>query len=77
MYYPAHIDGCSVVILRRHGLGYVSEQDGILAYDGETLSLVLADAKRVFLDEEINSLKPVVEGNSIPECKGFDFFLIT
>ena len=77
MYQPAHIDGRSVVILRRHGSGYIAEESGFLEFNGEALFLITEGAKRLFSDEEIDSLKVVVEGNRIQECNGFDFFLIT
>jgi hypothetical protein len=31
----------------------------------------------VFSDEELQSLMPVAAANRIPECRGFDFFLMS
>lgn len=76
MYQPAHIDGRTVVVLRSAGRGYSIVESGRLEFDGEELSLLSEDSKRSFSDREIDSLKLVVAGNRIPECQGFDLFLI-
>jgi hypothetical protein len=76
MHHPAHIDGRSVVILRR-GRGFHVLESGMLSYDGQTLTLGEDESRRVFTDDELQSLMPVAEGSRIPECRGFDFFLLS
>ena len=77
MHHPAHIDGCSVVILRQGRRGFHALESGMLSYDGQTLTLGADESRRVFTDDELQSLMPVVEGSRIPECRGFDFFLLS
>jgi hypothetical protein len=76
MYHPAHIEGRTVVVLRREARGYSIVESGRLEFNGEDLSLVNGDFKRLFPDEEISLLKRVVAGNRIPQCEGFDLFLV-
>ena len=76
MYNAAHIDGRTVVVLRREGRGYSIVESGRLEFNGEDLSLVNGDFKRLFTDDEMSLLKLVVAGNRIPQCEGFDLFLI-
>jgi hypothetical protein len=77
MHHPAHIDGCSVVILRQGRRGYRALESGMLSYDRQALTLGEDGSRRVFTDDELQSLMPVVEGSRIPECHGFDFFLLS
>ncbi len=77
MHHPAHIDGRSAVILRHGRRGFHVLESGILSYDGQTLTLGEDESRRVFTDDELQSLMPVVEGSRIPECRGFDFFLLS
>jgi hypothetical protein len=51
-------------------------ESGILSHDGQTLSLGEGESRRVLSDDELQSLMPVAPGNRIPECRGFDFYLI-
>jgi hypothetical protein len=76
MYHPAHIDGCTVVLLRQDRWGLRVIGGGRLSYDGESLTLVDGEAPRRFSDAERDALMPVGPGNRIPECRGFDFFLL-
>lgn len=76
MYQPAHIDGRTVVVLHREGRGYAIVESGRLQFDGEDLSLADGESTRLFTDAEIDLLKIVVAENRIPECEGFDLFLI-
>jgi hypothetical protein len=76
MHHPAHIDGRSVVVLRQGRWGFSVSESGILSYDGQTLSLGEGESQRVLSDDELQSLMPVAPGNRIPECRGFDFYLI-
>jgi hypothetical protein len=77
MHHPAHIDGRSVVILRQGRRGFRVLESGILSYDGQTLSLGEGESRRVFSDDEWHSLMPVAAGSRIPECRDFDFFLLS
>jgi hypothetical protein len=76
MYQPSHLDGCSVVVLRKGGLGHILVKSGFLEFDGKELSLVTVDGRFPFSKEEVESLKLAVPGNRIPECQGFRFFRI-
>jgi hypothetical protein len=76
MFYPAHLDGCSVVLLRQESRGFRVLERGCLSFDGETLSLVHAESSRPFSNGERDSLMPVTAGNCIPECRGADFFVL-
>jgi hypothetical protein len=76
MHQPAHIDGCTVVILRQVRWGFRVLESGYLSFDGETLSLVRGEAQRPFSVAGQDSLITVAEGNRIPECRGFDLFLM-
>jgi hypothetical protein len=77
MYHPAHIDGRSVVILRQGRRGFHVLESGMLSYDGQTLTLGEGKSRRVFTDDELRSLMPVVDGCRISECSGFDVFLLS
>ena len=76
MYQPAHIDGRTVVILRREGHRYTIVESGRLQFDGEDLSLTDGESTRLFSNAECNLLMLVVSDNRIPECRCFDFFLM-
>jgi hypothetical protein len=76
MYHPAHIDGRSVVILRQGCRGFQVLESGILSYDGQTLWLGEKGSRRALTDDELQSLMPVAGGSRIPECRGFDFFVL-
>jgi hypothetical protein len=79
MWYPAHIDGRTLVVIRaRRSLlgGYDVVESGRLEHDGETLSLVGDHGSRAVTDAELNSLQPVSSQNGISACRGFDFFLL-
>jgi hypothetical protein len=76
MHQPAHIDGRSLVVLRQGRWGFHALESGILSYDGQTLSLGEGESRRALADGELQSLMPVAPGNRIPECQGFDFYLI-
>jgi hypothetical protein len=76
MHQPAHVDGCSVVILRRTHLGYVIIDSGLLSFDGETLTLGEGDAARVVSHAELRALLTVAQDSRISACRGFDFFVL-
>jgi hypothetical protein len=77
MHHQAHIDGRPVVILRHGRRGSHVPESGLLSYDGQTLTPGEDESRRVFTDDELRSLMPVVEGSRIPECRGFDVFLLS
>ena len=76
MNHPAHIDGCTVVVLRMERWGFRVLGSGRLSYDGEELALVDGEASRPFSNAERDSLMPVGPGNRIQLCRGFDYFLL-
>jgi len=77
MYYqPSQLDGCSVVVLLKRGLGYVVVKSGFLEFDGEELFLASDDGRVPFSENEVDSLKLVAADNRIPECQGFRLFWI-
>jgi hypothetical protein len=76
MFYPAHLDGCSVVVLRQGRRGFHVVESGFLCFDGERLTLGEGRACRVFTDAEQESLMTVTEHSRIPECRGFQFFVL-
>ena len=76
MLFPTYLDGCSVVVLRQGVFGFRVVESGILSYDGEDLWLTLSETRRVLSTNELGSLRPVLATSKIPECRGFDFFLL-
>ena len=76
MYQPAHVDGRSVVILRKDRRGFHVLEKGRLSYDGQELLLILDTSQRPFTESELDALMPVAAGSRIAECRGFDFFLL-
>lgn len=76
MYQPMHVDGRTVVVLRRTWRGHAIVESGRLEFDGDELSLVVGGVERILPSAEIDSLKLVGADNRIPECQGFDLFLI-
>ena len=80
MFQPAHVDGRTLVIIRRRpslfNSGFTEVMRGRLEHDGAKLTLVGNCGRRVISDAELATFMPVNEGNRIPECAGFDFFLI-
>ncbi len=81
-YHPAHIDGCSLVVIRRakgrYRRGFGEVESGVLEYDGEALVLRGADdsTRRVISDAEQDRILPVTNANRIPPCLGFQFFMV-
>ncbi len=41
------------------------------------LTLGEDESRRLFSDDELQGLMPVVAGSHIPECRDFDFFLLS
>jgi hypothetical protein len=79
MWYPAHIDGCSLVVLRPRGSilgGYDVVESGCLEYDGQELRLASDGGSRVVTQAELAELQPVAAQNRIAACQSFDFFRI-
>jgi len=73
---PAHIDGRTLVILKQAPRGFRPITSGVLSHDGRTLSLIGNGAEIPITDEELAAIQPVSSNCRIPECRGFDFFLI-
>jgi hypothetical protein len=80
VFQPAHVDGRSLVILRRRrrrvGWAFSVAASGRLEHDGEVLSLVGNGPPRVITDRELAAVMPVKPDTRIAECRGFDLFLI-
>jgi hypothetical protein len=76
--HPVEADGCGVVVLReRKGPSYEAIERGVLYYDGERLWLEHADGSRRELPEdEWPNILNVTPSNKIPQCAGFDFFMV-
>jgi hypothetical protein len=75
---PSHLDGRCVAILTFDGWGYRLQASGRLEYDGEKMSLVADDAsRRPVTFEELRWIRTVSPQCRIPQCQGFDFFLLT
>jgi hypothetical protein len=81
MWYPTQLDGCSIVILRppsgfrRH---FEIVEKGVLSHDGETLTLAseTGRAGRIVTEDELSRILTVGDGNMIPECEGFQLFIL-
>jgi len=79
--HPVEADGCGLVIIqeRSHGLRVVYDvvESGVLIYDGETLSLEHQDgSQREVPEREWPDVLNVAASNRIPQCAGFDFFIV-
>ncbi len=74
----AHSRGRTLVVLRQRGAGFEVVCGGILSFDGEALSLVDSRDRqlRVITNQQVNTIKHVGEANRIPQCCGYDFFVI-
>lgn len=80
MLHPAHIDGRTLVILRRRGSVFRPMFDvvisGRLEHDGSKLTLIGDGIERVIAEPEQDMLMPVKPDSRIPQCNGFDLFMI-
>ena len=76
MFHPAHLNGCSVVVLSKDRRGFQVVERGVLSFDGETLSIGYGESHRIFSDFERDSLMPVVADCYITDSQGFDFFVL-
>ena len=79
MWYPAHVDGRTLVVIRRRKSlfgGYDVIESGVLEHDGESLHLVGDRGARVLTRAELDSVQPVAPRSRIAACRGFDFFLL-
>jgi hypothetical protein len=74
--HPAHVDGRTLIVIRRTTMGYKSLQSGRLSHDGRQLTLVGEHGEIAITDRELAELQPVVPSNQISACRGFDFFLL-
>ena len=80
MFNPHHVDGRTLVILRRVQFGFGSPfsvvTSGRLEHDGETLTLVGNEMRRVVTAQELAGFKNVKPDTQIAVCRSFDLFLI-
>jgi hypothetical protein len=80
MFHPAHVDGRTVVVLRRRtgwfGPRFSVVASGRLEHDGQTLSLVAPGVTRAVTADELASLMLVRPDTRIAECRGYDLFLV-
>ncbi|MEX0653368.1 MAG: hypothetical protein WD151_04505 [Phycisphaeraceae bacterium] len=73
MHHPAHVDGRSLVLLKRTGHRFAVVDSGLLSHDGENLEL--PSGHRI-TDDELGKFQSVISSNRIPECAGFDFYVV-
>jgi hypothetical protein len=82
MFCPTHIDGRTLVILQYESSMFSSQfrvlESGRLRHDGVTLELIpfAGGEPRVVRNDELAAIQVVSEINRIPECSGFDLFLL-
>lgn len=78
--FPVEIDGCTLVILRRNpsrwGRPFSVVAGGLLSYDGDTLTMENDGVRQPISDDELADIMDVHADTMIPECRGFDRFLI-
>jgi hypothetical protein len=78
----AHIDGCSLVILRSRRqffrAGFEIVESGVLSYDGKVLELESVDgsSRRIVTEVEQSQIALVTEKSAIPECAGYRLFIL-
>jgi hypothetical protein len=79
---PVGLDGSTLVVLRDASTGFRTRFEivrcGRLSYDGETLRLKNDSGATVWTlpDELPTGICNVTPANRIPECDGYDLFLI-
>jgi hypothetical protein len=80
MHHPVEIDGCRLVILRERtklsSVRYDVLESGFLVYDGETMLLDSENGSRVVTEQEMDDILDVTPTNQIPECSGFQLFIL-
>jgi hypothetical protein len=79
--HPVEADGCGLVILAESrsplSIKYKVLESGVLSYDGKVLNLEFeGGGTRVITEEEQRYMLNVTPSNKIPECAGFDFFIL-
>jgi hypothetical protein len=74
---PSHLDGRTLAVLSFDGWKYRLVASGHMSYDGETMTLLTnsSDNRSVTVDE-LSAIRPVSPKCRIPQCQGFDFFLL-
>src|SRR5262245_5243208 len=72
VYQPHHVDGRSLVILRRQGNRLSVAASGELHHDGEILELENEGQRRIISDAELASFMAVRDDTLLVMCKGFD-----
>ncbi len=75
---PHTLDGRTLIVLRQRATGFETVCSGRLSFDGEALSVADAHDRElmVLTDTQLLQIKHVVEGNRIPQCAGYDFFIV-
>jgi hypothetical protein len=73
---PVEVDGRRLVILRQNRSRFNEVASGWLSYDGDSLVLELEDGERIITESELAGFQPIIATNRIPQCRGFDFFLL-
>jgi hypothetical protein len=82
MFHPAHIDGRRLVFLRLKASFTATRFEvvagGWLSYDGESLTLTDGDGRELLVvtDEHLARMQPVALANRIPECSGYNYFIL-
>lgn len=80
--HPVEADGCGLVILAENarflGAPIIKVlETGTLSYDGEALTLESDNGgRRIVTEEEQRDMLNVTEQNQIPQCVGYDFFIL-
>ncbi|HEY2841892.1 MAG TPA: hypothetical protein VGJ26_22225, partial [Pirellulales bacterium] len=62
---PIHVDGRTLVVIRRTTSSYAAEESGLLSYDGQTLELQSTQGNRVVTESEIANIQPIIPSNQI------------
>ena len=74
---PAHLDGRTLVMIQHHVWGYQRIESGRLNYDGSLMLLCEHDlVGRPITPDELASIRPVLPTSRIPQCRGYDFYLV-
>jgi hypothetical protein len=82
MYHPVDVDGRRLILLASKpgcfAVGFRVITAGWLSQDGERLILLDSSNRElmVITDEHLAQMLPVVPGNKILECSGYDFFIV-
>jgi len=75
---PHTLDGQTLIVLRQRATDFETVCSGRRSFDGEALSVADAHDRElmVLTDTQLVQIKHVVDGNRIPQCAGYDFFIL-